>query len=262
MSFRPLSRELNRVMICAPRSQLRRLDFPWGTPVFPVLVVVLFAAMSLPQPVLARHDNSIACTDPVWVPSGTTWSSRTFVFDIKESSIPGTNGPRIRRIRDGANTWNRTSSSCHYADQANFFIDFRGDTSRPASDHRDNINAVDFGPSFCTKKTFLACTTTRFSDRTRIVETDLHFVNRYKFYSGVRTHVPCGNYDLWAVAAHEFGHAIGLSHTTTRPRFLQTMHFASVVTKCNTGAPGIAPAVQRTLGRSDTRGLRRLYPGL
>ena len=86
-----------------------------------------------------------------------------------------------------------------------------------------------------------------------IIESDIEFDSAESWYKGTGT-PSATQYDGWSVAAHEFGHALGLDHTnlscngsiSTRP------------TMCPTYSKGKIYA--RTLHADDEDGLDALYP--
>jgi hypothetical protein len=88
-------------------------------------------------------------------------------------------------------------------------ISTRGATS-------DGVNTVGFSSAkLCKSSLTLACTTT-YGDGHDISEFDMQFNTHYEFWTGLRA-VPADRthaFDIWSVAAHEFGHAIGFAHTS------------------------------------------------
>jgi hypothetical protein len=88
-----------------------------------------------------------------------------------------------------------------------------------------------------------------------LVEADTRFeqppsIPAGTFRWGVSGRAQAGRWDLWSMAAHESGHALGLAHATTSRDNWLTM---SPVEYLNSTR-------WKTLGRGDTRGLRALCP--
>lgn len=88
---------------------------------------------------------------------------------------------------------------------ANHSPTYRGRTS--AGFTTDGINAVSWGTGQGCSSTCLALTALVLQSGQVIVESDITFNN------GVTWTTNGSNYDTWAVAAHEFGHALGVHHT-------------------------------------------------
>lgn len=88
---------------------------------------------------------------------------------------------------------------------ANHSPTYRGRTS--AGFTTDGINAVSWGTGQGCSGTCLALTALVLQSGQVIVESDITFNNAYTWTTDG------SNYDTWAVAAHEFGHALGTHHT-------------------------------------------------
>jgi hypothetical protein len=181
------------------------------------------------------------------------------------------------RLEDAADTWNREITDCggwtpkplHHMTVAPGA--FTSAQQRPNGDQgKDNRSLVAFGPiagpqwGVCNAPgSTLACTETFRGPLGEIIEADTQFDTQWSWWGGRETgpgnandhFVPDGWFDLWGVAAHEFGHAVGLNHTpsagedlTMRPQFCSGSNEA-VGQSCN--STGGSSANARTLGAGD-----------
>ena len=212
--------------------------------------------------------------------SGDAWPLGTTVgYYVIRSSLPPSAGDSaaeaqrrqdrlIARIRNGAGTWNSGKNDCQYRSLHGFRTGFLGDSGSSAADNSDGKNTIDFAlGTTCGRDgtTYLnACTHVRrqatpvvrdYRNRPRDIalEFDMRFnlrttANPVRWYSGVGS--PCsGCMDTWAIAAHEWGHVIGLDHSSAAKDRWQTMYPET----------NVGETYPRTLGRSDWLGLKGLY---
>lgn len=98
---------------------------------------------------------------------------------------------------------------------ANHTPTYRGRTSAGFS--TDGLNVASWGTGQGCSGTCLALTALVLQSGQVIVESDVTFNN------GVTWTTNGGNYDTWAVAAHEFGHTLGIHHTEVASTPFSTM---------------------------------------
>jgi hypothetical protein len=96
------------------------------------------------------------------------------------------------------NVWAFVSSDNHV-------LTYKGRTTAGFS--TDGINAVSWGTGQGCSGSCLALTALVLQSGQVIVESDVTFNNDYTWTTNG------SNYDTWAVAAHEFGHTLGIHHT-------------------------------------------------
>jgi len=173
-------------------------------------------------------------------------------------------------ITGGADSWNSEHTDCWHLrqnpDRVEHVTELAGFTALRANPSMaDGHNVVDFGTfggqpawgSACTGGGALACAT-RFRSPVRnhhIIDADIRFDVWWDWYDGrgggnaySANMSQCHNqYDLWSIAAHEFGHTLGFNHASGSS---QTMYFQAAGT-CNIS--------RRTLGAADVYGYRSYY---
>jgi hypothetical protein len=207
---------------------------------------------------VARAGND-SCTNGEFHRNGSLnvvpWTARGYTYVANVARMP--HGDRDRRqITKGKHTWDITRNGCGFRDITNFKTRYGGRTNAVMHSVRDRRNVVDFGSlrPFTRDRAVIAMTRLWFSGR-HLVEADTRFeqppsIPAGTFRWGVSGRAQPGRWDLWSMAAHESGHALGLAHATTSRDNWLTM---SPVEYLNSTR-------WKTLGRGDTRGLRALYP--
>lgn len=222
-------------------------------------VQVLFSYGSTgATPGAARAPND-SCTNSEFHRNGSVarvpWTARGYTYVANLKRMP--HGDRDRRqITKGKHTWDITRNGCGFGDITNFKTRYSGRTSAVMHSFRDRKNVVDFGSlaPFTRDPAVIAMTRLWFATG-HLVEADTRFeqppaIPAGRFRWAVSGRPEARKWDLWSMAAHESGHALGLSHATTSRDNWLTM---SPVQYLNSTR-------WQTLGRGDTLGLRALYP--
>jgi Matrixin len=173
-------------------------------------------------------------------------------FRVNNQSLPRARANA--RIIDGEQSWNTTYDACRQPLRHDFRARYQGFTTARANRYGDGQDVVDFGNLGDLGRCDLALACGKnfaipVNGGWRMVESDIRFDGRNdggRFYTGAGRDVPSGLFDLWGVAAHEWGHSAGLGHS---PNPTQTM-----VSDLYAGVNNY-----RTLGLSDVVGVNNLY---
>ena len=166
---------------------------------------------------------------------GYTWPQSTMPYYVNPANMDRPLSAIEPAIRVGADAWRLQSG-------ASFQFAFAGLTSQTTNTN-DGINLVMFRNA--SSGSALATTYSWFSG-TRVIDADIVFWDAgYKFVTG--TSGCSGGFYIEDVATHEFGHALGLGHSTVAGA---TMY------------PSISTCSQqsRLLDADDIAAVRALYP--
>jgi hypothetical protein len=168
--------------------------------------------------------------------SGPSWAQpqMSYVVNAANLDLPGL--AATNALRSGADVWLQQSGAFNFV--------YGGASSQTANTF-DSLNLVVFRNA---SSGSAIATTYWWSSGNRIVEADMVFWDgAFTFFAGS---TGCsGGFYIEDIAAHEFGHALGLGHSTTRGA---TMYPS--VSSCNMG--------NRSLDADDIAGVRALYPVL
>jgi Matrixin len=180
--------------------------------------------------VLSRDIGAYTTTGPTWEVRPVPYSINTTNLDLPESAVE----PAVRL---GADAWATQSS-------ASIDMAYLGRSAQTTTGN-DGVNLVVFRNA---SSGSAIATTYWWSSGGRIIDADIVFWDAaFHFFSGS---TGCsGGFYIEDIAAHEFGHALGLGHSTTTGA---TMYPS--VSSCNAG--------NRTLDADDIAGVRFLYPPL
>jgi hypothetical protein len=147
----------------------------------------------------------VTCTDPGgfthWGVANTNWRHNT--------AGQGGGVAKAAAVFNGMNVWAFNLG-------ANHTLTYAGTTS--AGFATDGINAVSWGTGQGCGGGCLALTALVLQSGQLIVESDV------TFNSGFSWNTNGSDYDVWAVAAHEFGHTLGIHHSEISSSPLPTMY--------------------------------------
>jgi hypothetical protein len=169
-----------------------------------------------------------------FVASGPTWSQPQTPYYVNSANLdlPGLSAETA--VRSGADAWQQQSAAFRFV--------YTGPSSQTTTTN-DGINLVLFRDAASGSA---IATTYWWSSGSRIIDADIVFWDGgFKFFSG--SSGCTGGFYIEDIAAHEFGHALGLGHSTTASA---TMYPS--VSSCNSS--------NRTLDADDIAGVRALYP--
>lgn len=198
-----------------------------------MMVPVMRARFALVAATLAAA--TVFAGDPIaYVATGPTWSQGQTPYYINSANLDLPGFSAETALRSGADAWQQQSAAFRFV--------FSGLSSQTTTTH-DGINLVLFRNA---SSGSAIATTYWWSSGSRIVDADIVFWDgAYRFFAG-SSGCTEGFY-IEDIAAHEFGHALGLAHSASTSA---TMY--PTVSSCNAG--------NRTLDADDIAGVRALYP--
>ena len=175
-----------------------------------------------------RETSGYALSGPSWAPGPVLYRVNTTNLDLPDAVVPPA-------LAVGADAW---STQTH----ASFHFQYAG-TSTVTTNTNDGLNVVMFRNA---SSGSAIATTYWWSSGSRIIDADIVFWDGgFQFFTGSSG---CSNgFYIEDIAAHEFGHALGLGHSTVTG---STMYPS--VSSCATG--------NRTLDPDDIAGVEALYP--
>jgi hypothetical protein len=178
--------------------------------------------------ILPRDIGAYATTGAVWQVRPVPYAINSTNLDLPESAVEPA-------VRVGADVWAAQST-------ASIGLEYRG-RSAQTSTGNDGVNLVVFRNA---SSGSAIATTYWWSSGGRIIDADIVFWDAaFRFFSG--SSGCSGGFYIEDIAAHEFGHALGLGHSAVGGATM----FPSV-SSCNAG--------NRTLEPDDIAGVRFLYP--
>jgi hypothetical protein len=180
--------------------------------------------------------GALAGTPAAYVASGPIWNLTAAPYYVNTANFDLLPGSSVESsVRAGADVW-------HLQSNAGFRFSFAGQTAQTTTTY-DSTNLVVFRNA---SNGSAIATTYWWSSGSAILDADIVFWDgAFLFFSG--SSGCSGGFYIEDIAAHEFGHALGLGHS---PSASATMYYAT--SSCNTG--------NRVLDADDIAGVRALYP--
>jgi hypothetical protein len=170
-----------------------------------------------------------------YVVNGASWNSTQVAYYINTSNLDLAADAVESSVRAGADTW-------HLQSGAGFRFLFAG-LSTQSTNTYDGINLVMFRNA---SSGSAIATTYWWTSGGRIIDADIVFWDgAFRFYAG--TAGCSGGFYIEDIAAHEFGHALGLGHSAS----------AAATMYPSTSSCSMNP---RSLDADDISGIRFLYP--
>ena len=166
--------------------------------------------------------------------NGPTWSQPQTPYRINPANLDLPASSVESAVRSGADAWEQQSAAFRFV--------YSG-LSAQTTNTNDGINLVMFRNA---SSGSAIATTYWWSSGSRILDADIVFWDAaFRFFAG--SSGCSGGFYIEDIAAHEFGHALGLGHSTSPSA---TMYPS--VSACNQG--------NRTLDADDIAGVMALYP--
>ena len=166
--------------------------------------------------------------------SGPAWPQPQTPYYVNAANLDLSAAAATAAVRAGADVWLQQAGA--------FRFTYAGASSQTTTDY-DQTNLIVFRDAASGSA---IATTYWWRNGSQIVDADIVFWDGgFTFFSGA---TGCsGGFYIEDIAAHEFGHALGLGHSTLQPATM----YPSVST-CSTAL--------RTLDADDIAGVRALYP--
>jgi len=188
--------------------------------------------------------GTASCANREYHFEGPRLAGGRYAYEARVASMP--HGAKDRRaITKGHHTWDRTRNDCGLPDVTSIKTTYRGTTKTTPHTYADGVNVIDFGDPAklgCAPGT-LACTHWNWDGANFFTDIDQRYGAEYEWSTtGAK-----GRYDLWSVAAHESGHALGLAHANSSSWL--TMYYQA----------SLGCTKWRTLAAGDALGLRCRY---
>jgi hypothetical protein len=202
------------------------------TALSPRPLVAVLAAIAAVATVLSGTPGAFSVAGPAWPQAQTP-----YVVNSANLDLPGPAADAA--VRAGAESWLL---------QAGAFRFIYSGASSQTTNTNDQINLVLFRNESNEPNPSAIATTYWWSMGSQIIDADIVFWDgAFKFFAG--TTGCSGGFYIEDIAAHEFGHALGLGHSAVSAA---TMYPS--VSYCTIG--------NRTLDADDISGVRSLYPVL
>jgi hypothetical protein len=196
----------------------------------PPILLTLASLLLLSLPGVSMQAYTI--NGPKWANPIVTY----FVNSTNQDNLPGATATVA--VRAGAGVWTAQSG-------ANFRFSYGGNSTQPTTTN-DGINLIVFRNEESPNGGGAIATTYTWYNSSGILDADIVFWDgAFHFYAG--TSGCSGGFYIEDVAAHEFGHALGLGHTTVGGATM----YPSIST-CSSGA--------RSLDADDIAGVVSIYP--
>jgi Matrixin len=191
------------------------------------VIAMLVAAVGVGT-LCSKNSSAYVANGPTWGTAPVSYYVNPNNMDLPASSVEAA-------VRAGADTWYVQSGTGPRFSLA-------GQSSQTTNTY-DGINLVMFRNA---SSGLAIATTYWWSNDSRIVDADIVFWDgAFQFFAGS---TGCsGGFYIEDIAAHEFGHALGLGHSASTAA---TMYYAT--SACNTS--------NRSLDADDIAGVQALYP--
>lgn len=199
------------------------------------------------------------------------WDLNSYGWILNSALVPSGNRKSAvaNRIKDGHRVWNNTIDRCGFRNRDTFTSNLTSERNVPLTgvdgkDDGENVVGFASGSDYdqlCDDQVehdTLACAIVAYKEiddaRDHLKDVDVAFDAERDWFSGLdrdkcAIFTTDGDvyYDLFVVASHESGHALGLRHVSNEYQVMSPGH-----SNCANE--------YRTLGRGDIKGLRTLYP--